>query len=55
MKWKPRFAPDYDTCASPACRVQAGAECGTGIIEPGDTVLYDGTGRQVHEDCEVPE
>ena len=43
-EWKPRFAPDYDTCA---------AGCGM-LIEPGDTVYYDGTGRQVHEDCELP-
>lgn len=48
MAWKDRFAPDYDICASPRCLVDSG------IIEPGDTVLYDGTGRQVHEDCEVP-
>jgi hypothetical protein len=47
MDWKPRFAPDYDTCTSPACRIG-------GLIEPGDTVCYDGTGRQVHEDCPVP-
>jgi hypothetical protein len=46
--WRDRFAPDYDKCASPRCQVPGR------IIEPGDTVLYDGTGLQVHEDCEVP-
>lgn len=46
--WKDRFAPDYDKCASLRCQVPGK------IIEPGDTVLYDGTGLQVHEDCEVP-
>jgi hypothetical protein len=47
-EWKDRFAPDYDVCASPSCPVEGKT------IEPGDTVFYDGTGRQVHEDCEAP-
>jgi hypothetical protein len=46
--WQDRFAPDYGTCASTRCSVADGMIC------PGDTVLYDGSGRQVHEDCEVP-
>lgn len=47
-QWKDRFAPEHSACASPDCQVPERA------IWPGDTVLADDTGRQVHEDCEVP-
>jgi hypothetical protein len=47
-QWEDRFAPEHSACASPDCPVPERA------IWPGDTVLADGTGRQVHEDCEVP-
>ena len=48
-EWRDRFAADHAVCASPRCRVPERA------IWPGDTVLDDGTGRLVHEDCEVPD